>query len=501
MFKNKRKFKNTFAPTSENDSFLDVVSPSIGSVVEVSTFWKERLLQSYTFPNKGSVYLSNKEAANTVVVPKSYLIKNKTQLLKITEKTVECYPVKAKFSYYSKEGEVSHSALLQSSRVIQKSGQTSILIKQGDLICLDSDSSDLKITVSYKKPSVLAQPGKLINMNLSEISVLLLSFVALLFLFLYNKSIEVEAPEQVLETTKSVNVSFKKIKKIPIKKTTPPSVKKPSLNTSKKSRAKKKNAIKNKIVVKSNSPVKSRKIPKRGTVFRARKVKKNAKLKGRRSGGTKTKKIDVNSVGLLGVFAKAGKQKQIAKTASSSAGLYGLVKSKNNGGGVGISPDSSASRFGSGLKGKSGGSTNSTIKLGGGIGSYGSPNGVAGGSVDLGSPSKVSISYAGDVGDDFAGGGIDSAGIYRVIQAHKNIIRFCYQKEQDYYPFLAGLVRLYWRINDRGRVVNARIKALSASNMRGVGNCIVKNLKSWKFPRAPRSSLQAVEFPFRFKKK
>lgn len=505
MFNNKRKFKNTFAPASKNDSFLDIVSPRTGSVVEVSTFWKERLLKSYTFANQCSVYLSGKEAANVVTVPRAYSIKNKVRILKIKKNTVECYPVKSKFSYYSKEGEVSYSALVQSSRIIKKSGRTSIFIKQGDLIYLDSDSSDFAITISYKKSSFLAKSGKLINMSLSEVSVLLLSFVALLFLFLYNKSIEIEVPKKALKTTKAVQVSFKKIKKIkkiPIKRIVTPRKKKFLSKRRKRSRAKKKNLVKNKIVVKSKSPRKGRKIPKRGTIFKARKAKKNAKTKGSKASGIKTKKVDVNSVGLLGVFAKSGKQKGIAKTTAGSGGLYGLAKSKTNGGGAGISSDPSASRFGSGLKGKSGGSTNSTVKLGAGVGSYGSPNGVPGGSVDLGSPSKVNISYAGKLGDNFVGGGgVSSADIYRVIQAHKNVIRFCYQKEQDYYPSLSGLVRLYWRINDQGRVVNAKIKTLSAANMRGVGKCIVKNLRTWKFPKTPKSSLQAVEFPFRFKKK
>ncbi|MBE8221851.1 MAG: AgmX/PglI C-terminal domain-containing protein [Bdellovibrionales bacterium] len=500
MFNNRRKFKNTFAPASKNDSCLDIVSPDSGSIVEVSTFWKERLLKSYTFSNKGSVYLSNKESDNSVVVPGPYSIKNKAKLLQIKKETVECYPVRDKFSYYSKEGKVSNSALLQSSRIMQKSGQTSIFINQGDLIYLDSEHSDFSITVSYKKPSAIAKAGQLINMSLSETSVLLLSFVALLFLFLYNKAIEIEPPEKE-KVTKPVYVSFKKVKKIPVIKTTSNIAKKSSSKKPKKSRAKKKHPVKRKIVVKSKSPKKTKKAPRKGTVFKARRAKRSGSLKGKKSAGIKAKKVDVNSVGLLGVFAKSGKQRGIKKSASGSGGLYGLAKSKTNSGGVGLSDDQSASRFGSGLKGKSGGSRNSTVKLGAGIGTYGSPNGIPGGSVDLGSPSKVSISYAGELGDDFVGGGVDSDGIYRVIQAHKNVIRFCYQKEQDYYPDLEGLVRLHWRINDKGRVVNANIKTLSDSDMKGVGNCIVKNLKTWKFPSAPKSSLQAVEFPFRFKKK
>lgn len=495
MFNNTRKFKNTFAPASKYDSFLDIVSPGMGSVIEVSTFWKERLLQVYTFSKKGSVYLSNKDSANSIVVPTAYLIKNKIELFKITDKIVECYPVKSKFSYYSKEGEVPHSALLESSRLVQKMDRPSIFIQQGDLLCLDSDSSDFKITINYKKASSIALPGKVVSISLSELSVLLLSFVGLLFLFLYNKSIEVKYPEATLPDVNNVKVVFKKpilIKKIIRKETL-------LTNLPQKSRGQKKDSLKRKIVSKSVSSVKNKKLRRKRAVFIARKAKRNASLKGGRSGGRKKKKIDVNSVGLLGVFAKSGLQKKVTKNSTGAGGLYGLARSKKNG--TGVSSGSSGTRFGSGLKGKKGGSVNSTVKVGGGIGSYGSSNGVVGGSLDLGSPSKVSVSYAGKVGDDLAGGGIDSAGIYRVIQAHKNVIRFCYQKEQDYYPSLSGLVRLYWRINDRGRVMNAKIKTLSSTSMRGVGNCIVKNLKSWKFPKAPKSSLQAVEFPFRFKKK
>lgn len=501
MFNKKRKFQNTFAPPSENSSFLDVISPGIGSVVEVSTFWNERLLKTYTFPSKGAVYLSNKESANSVVVPKAYSVKGRVKILKITSKSVECYPVKSKFSYYSKGEEVPYSALVESSRLNKNSSGMGVFIKQGDLVSLGSDTTDFHLTINYKKPSFLAQSGKLINMSLSELSVLLLSFVALLFLFLYNRSLEIPLLEEAQTPTKQIKVVFKKIKKLVVKKETNSSLNKPSSSSSKPSRAQRKHPKKTKVVVKSNSRTKKKKLAKKGAVFQARRSRKNGNLKGRRSSGVKPKKVNVNSVGLLGIFGTKGIKKQLSKNSSGSGGLYGLAQSQKKGDGVGISNDSSVSRFGSGLKGQSGGSIGSNVKVGGGIGSYGSANGVGGGSVDLGSPSKVSVSYAGELGDDFVGGGIDSSGIYRVIQAHKNVIRFCYQKEQDYYPALSGLVRLYWRINDRGRVVNAKIKKLSTSNMRGVGNCIVKNLRSWQFPKAPKSRLQAVEFPFRFKKK
>ncbi|MBE8162708.1 MAG: AgmX/PglI C-terminal domain-containing protein [Bdellovibrionaceae bacterium] len=498
MFKNKRKFKNTFAPSSENDSCLDIVSPSSGSVIEVSTFWKERLLQVYSFPKKGSVYLSNKkDGANFVIAPKEYSAKNKARLLKITNKAVECYPVKSTFSYYSKKGEVPYSALVESSQIVQKSKQTCIILKQGELVRLHSKSSDFQITISYKKPSSSAKAGALISMSLSELSVLALSFVALLFLFLYNTAIEEKAAKTPLEVKKFVSVSFKKNKPTLIKKTVVDS----GINKPKKSTAKKKNP-KKRIVVKSKpSVVKHKKVSKKGTAFKIKKGKTKASVLGRKSGGLRKKKVDVKSVGILGVFAKSGKQKKIAKLGAGSGGLYGLARSKVKGSGAGNSSDRLATRFGSGLKRSKGGSPNSTVKLGSGIGTYGSPNGLSGGSIDLGSPSKVSISYAGDVGDDFVGGGVDSAGIYRVIQAHKNVIRFCYQKEQDYYPSLGGLVSLYWKINSKGRVVNANIKKLSSSKMRGVGNCIVKNLRSWIFPKTPKGSFQAVEFPFRFKGK
>lgn len=492
MFNKSRKFKNTFAPPDQKTSLLDHSSAGTGNLVELSTFWKNRLLKIYTFSASGSIYLSSKESKNTVVAPQDYRKANTVKLIKITKNALECYPVSTKFSYYSKKKEVPLSALLGSSQFVQGVGQNKIFLHQGDLLCLESEQSDFKITVSYKQSSVLAESGKLINMSLSEISVLALSFVALLFLFLYNHSVS-EPEIKDKKIAKTLNVVFKKFPKSTfVEKNIVPRI-------AKKSRAIKKHK-KKRILIKSRSRRKTKKLLKKGSVFIAKRAKKNTQSRGRKTGGIKSKKVNVNSVGLLGVFAKSGLQKKIAKTYTGSGGLYGLAKSKRKGDGGGLALNNKKS-FGSGLKGKVGGSASSTVKVGGDFGSYGSANGVTGGSVYLGGPSKVSVSYGNDLGDNFAGGSIDSSAIYRVIQAHKNIIRFCYQKEQDYYPDLKGLVRLHWMINDKGRVVNAKIKNLSTNAMAGVGRCIIKNLKSWQFPKAPKSRLQAIEFPFRFKKK
>jgi outer membrane biosynthesis protein TonB len=204
----------------------------------------------------------------------------------------------------------------------------------------------------------------------------------------------------------------------------------------------------------------------------------------------------VSNVGLLGAV-KAGKQTQALKMLLSDtpdatmttamAGLKGTELVIGRGGG-----GMSTRGEGPGGGGKGGGQLLGTGALavgGGGHGAHANGNGPG----HVGKELKVAL----QTGTPNADGGLSKEQILKVVQSHAAAIQFCYEKELQRFPHLAGKVVVDWKVNLDGRVEGAKIGSSSLGNPSAEG-CMVRQVKNWQFPK-PNGVICNVSFPFFFK--
>jgi outer membrane biosynthesis protein TonB len=203
----------------------------------------------------------------------------------------------------------------------------------------------------------------------------------------------------------------------------------------------------------------------------------------------------VSSMGLLGV-TKATKSAALksllsdtpdATMTTAMAGLKGteLIVGKGSGG-------MSTRGEGPGGGGKGGGQLLGVGSLavgGGGKGAH--PTGTGPGHV--GKEVKVEV----ETGTPNADGGLSKEQILKVVQSHAAAIQFCYEKELQRFPHLAGKVVVDWKVNLDGRVEGAKIGSSSLGNASAEG-CMVRQVKAWQFPK-PNGVICNVSFPFFFK--
>ncbi|MGZ3442190.1 MAG: AgmX/PglI C-terminal domain-containing protein [Polyangia bacterium] len=204
----------------------------------------------------------------------------------------------------------------------------------------------------------------------------------------------------------------------------------------------------------------------------------------------------VSNVGLLGVV-KASKQTQALKMLLSDtpdatmttamAGLKGteLVIGRGNGG-------MSTRGEGPGGGGKGGGQLLGTGALAVGGGGHGAHN-TGNGPGHVGKELKVAV----QTGTPNADGGLSKEQILKVVQSHAAAIQFCYEKELQRFPHLAGKVVIDWKVNLDGRVEANKIGSSSLGNP-SAESCMSRQVKNWQFPK-PNGVICNVSFPFFFK--
>lgn len=120
--------------------------------------------------------------------------------------------------------------------------------------------------------------------------------------------------------------------------------------------------------------------------------------------------------------------------------------------------------------------------IGFGAGAIGSAGHVA--------PQRVST------GAPQAQGGLAPDQVRRVVVAHVGAIRACFEKEAQRDPSLKGRVTLKWAVDPDGAVPAASVLASTLGNP-AVESCMVRQVRSWKFPSA-QSATAVSAYPFVF---
>ena len=94
------------------------------------------------------------------------------------------------------------------------------------------------------------------------------------------------------------------------------------------------------------------------------------------------------------------------------------------------------------------------------------------------------------------GGNMDKDIIRRVVRAHINQIRHCYNQGLARDPNLRGRVAIQFSIGPTGRVPSA-VVAQETIGDRNTANCMAKAVRRWKFPRSARWRARHRDVPVR----
>lgn len=217
-----------------------------------------------------------------------------------------------------------------------------------------------------------------------------------------------------------------------------------------------------------------------------------------------------------------GERDQIASKVSQM-GLLGAMKRSNSKGALANllsdTPDATMTTAMAGLKGAqlqigkgSGGMSTRGDGPGGGgtgkgqlfgvgnlgVGGGGTGKGPGGGSGpgNGGGRAAKELKVAVTTGSPAAEGGLTKEQILKVVQAHASAIQFCYEKELQRFPNLAGKVMLNWKVDTEGHVTTSKVDNSTLSNAAAEG-CMVRQVKAWTFPKSTGAT--TVNFPFFFK--
>ncbi len=158
---------------------------------------------------------------------------------------------------------------------------------------------------------------------------------------------------------------------------------------------------------------------------------------------------------------------------------------------------------GSGGFGKAGGVSTNGARVSG-FGGGGAGDGGAGNSAGYGRGSNSKVSGQGrslvslDTSASDVDEGLTRDQVGRVIHAHMNEIRYCYDSAILRDPDIEGKMNADFSIGPQGVVSTARSGSSSVSDRR-LQDCILARLKQWKFPKPKGGVTVAVSYPFMFK--
>ena len=94
--------------------------------------------------------------------------------------------------------------------------------------------------------------------------------------------------------------------------------------------------------------------------------------------------------------------------------------------------------------------------------------------------------------------GLSKELVGKVIRLHFNAIKFCYERELQHKPELAGKVMILFTIDPTGSVVDANV-AESSLDDANVEACMLAQVRHWKFPEPAGGGVVGVSHPWFFK--
>jgi hypothetical protein len=95
------------------------------------------------------------------------------------------------------------------------------------------------------------------------------------------------------------------------------------------------------------------------------------------------------------------------------------------------------------------------------------------------------------------GAGLDRYAVRRIVRAHINDVRRCYNRGIERHPKLAGRVVIAFEISGTGKVSSSAVKATTLEPVdEEVPGCIAEAVERWTFPEPSTSATVSVVYPF-----
>ncbi len=492
----------TFAPPSEIKDLKQILSSSRGKVVEVVVAWKERILSSHHFSSRGEITIGSDSSADIALG----ILGRKTAfpLIKIgTGATIRITGQMTGELFKDQTQSTPVHELMKQNRLRGQGNIFELDLNQGEIVRLGFVEDLVSVYIRYVNETPKPTVAPLFDLTASEFTGVLLAFIVAgtigLYMMVYAPQNLPEDEAKTEEVIRIATVKFDPPKKPPHKEEKTPELP-PQPKHMVKVAEKQQAAMTPKPAAQAApDPGKAAEVAPKETTDKQKKLT-SAKPGGaiktapKEGANMKSEKVDPTKVGLLSVFGSKGAQTKLDKAYSGSGELQGLADSAS--GYAGSNEDRKGEGFGTKLKETgAGGKGTATVGIAG-VGTKGKGAGNFGyGSGGLGNKGNVGINLEGQV-SDFKGT-MDREAIRRVILDNKHTIQNCYNMQLNRDAELYGKVTIEWTITEGGRVKNATVKGNTVANAE-VANCIVRNLKNWKFPDPPPDTEGQVSFPFVF---
>jgi pSer/pThr/pTyr-binding forkhead associated (FHA) protein/outer membrane biosynthesis protein TonB len=526
----RKKGEKTFAPASTYKNLNEFVRPTKGSTVEVLVAWKERVIASYHFHEKGTITYGSHPSCD-IVIPSLTSKVHKAPLLQIDGKATVFIPPGMAGSLVHDNQTTALTQLYSQGRLqAAAGGGSTISLAQGEMVRVGI-GGDVELVVRYcsetPKPTFIPMIDFASNGFLAVLLAVILAIVVFLYVAL-NKAEEkvdeeeeyrtaliienpppppppvkiekVEVPPPVEKEVpkpppekKIVKVEPKKepipqkmeVKKEPTRTPVKQEPKKPAASAAKGGDSKEAKSMK----ANPNKP----KSNQQGSVKQGGSVKNAAKDGAQAESTTK----DPSKSGIFGVFGTGGKQAKLDNTYSGGGELAGMADAAT--GKAGFGEDRAGEGLGSKFKETGGGNGKSNVGvqgMGNGTGKGLGSGGFTG--VGLGGKGTVSIVPGG--GGETYGGNIDRNGIRQVFINNQRALASCYERALSVDKGLGGKIMLDFDIGEQGRVVRADFSREKSTLVNeSLANCVISRMKTWRFPEPPnKNETVQVFYPLAF---
>src|SRR5262249_20765594 len=147
--------------------------------------------------------------------------------------------------------------------------------------------------------------------------------------------------------------------------------------------------------------------------------------------------------------------------------------------------------------GTGGGGTGMGHILGTGELDTGGGHGHGRGGPGLGTRKEHEVKVDVQQGNPESDGSLSKEQINRVVRSHYAGVKYCYEKELQRQPNLAGKIEFGWTILPDGSVPKAHVVASTVRDP-AVEGCIVRQIKQWQFPKSEGQTVVQL-YPFIFK--
>jgi pSer/pThr/pTyr-binding forkhead associated (FHA) protein len=187
------------APPPGNVSDLTrALKKSRGTLVEVVVAWKERVIATHHYRDKGEITMGSAEDCG-IVIPLLGVSRSKHTLLKIDATVRVCLTAEMTGEYFKDDEHLSLAELKRKNRITQVESGFEFDLAQGETIRLGLHGDLLSIYIRYVQETPAPVIGPLFDLTASESTAVLMSFVIAAIFGLYML---IYSPKPLADETK-----------------------------------------------------------------------------------------------------------------------------------------------------------------------------------------------------------------------------------------------------------------------------------------------------------